>query len=170
MSESVEAGAQRGAAIAVIGMAGRFPGAGDVERFWSNLRQGVHAIRFFSERELEEAGVPPALLRDPAYVRAGGVLEDSELFDAAFFGFTPREAEIMDPQHRVFLETAWEALESAGYAPGTIRETVGIYAGSSAGDYLSRVTSRPELVEAVGGFQAYLANGRDFLVTRAAHR
>src|SRR5258706_12058445 len=94
--------------IAIIGMAGRFPGARNVEQFWENLKNGVESIRFFSEQELLAAGVDQALLRRPDYVRASPVLEDIEGFDASFFGFSPREAELVDPQHRLFLECAWE--------------------------------------------------------------
>jgi acyl transferase domain-containing protein/acyl carrier protein len=157
--------------IAVIGMAGRFPGAASVEAFWSNLRQGVHSIRVFTDDQLRAAGVGPEWLRDPAYVKAGGVLEGADLFDAAFFGLSPREAEVMDPQHRLLLETAWEALENAGYDPGTTGEVVGVYVGASSSDYLrSHVEAHPEVVAAVGGFQAFIANARDFLATRAAHK
>ena len=95
--------------IAIIGMAGRFPGASDVASFWQNLRQGVEAISFFSDEELLAAGVAPSLLGRPDYVRAGGVLEGAELFDAGLFGVNPREAELLDPQQRVFLECAWQA-------------------------------------------------------------
>jgi acyl transferase domain-containing protein len=168
MTDTAQAGAA--GAVALIGMAGRFPGAADVEAFWRNLRAGTHSIRFFGEDELAAAGVDPALLRTPAYVRARGSLDGFDLFDAGFFGYNPREAETLDPQHRVFLEAAWEALENAGYAPGAVEGTVGVYAGSSSSDYLARVFSRPELVEAVGALQAELGNGRDFLATRAAHR
>ncbi len=158
-------------AVAIIGMAGRFPGAPDVERFWSNLRGGVHSVTFFGREELEAAGLDPALLGDPAFVGAAGVLEGLDRFDAAFFGFNPREAEILDPQHRIFLETAWEALESAGYGPGSTREAVGIYAGSSASDYLARnVLTRPDVVEAVGFLQVEIGNGKDFLASRAAYK
>ena len=168
MSDGMQASADHGSAIAIIGMAGRFPGARDVERFWSNLRDGVHSITFFSDEELLAAGVAPHLLRDPSFVGAGGTIEDADRFDAAFFGFTPREADVMDPQHRVLLETAWEALENAGHEPGT--GTVGVYAGAPANDYLAHVLARPELVEALGAFQLSLANGRDYLATQAAHR
>ncbi len=158
-------------AVAIIGMAGRFPGAPDLDAFWSNLRDGVHSITFFDEDELRAAGASPALLRDPSYVRAGGVLEGADLFDAGFFGFSPREAEILDPQHRLFLETAWEALENAGYAPGTTDELVGVYAGSSTSHYQSHhVMSRPDILEAVGAVQVNHGNGKDFLATRAAHK
>ncbi|HEX8694827.1 MAG TPA: beta-ketoacyl synthase N-terminal-like domain-containing protein [Longimicrobium sp.] len=171
MSGNALPAAGYGAAIAIVGMAGRFPGARDVDEFWSNLRGGVEGITFFTEEELRAAGVSPALLANPHYVRASGAVDGMELFDAAFFGFSPREAEVMDPQHRVFLETAWEALENAGHGPGTTTETVGVYAGSSASSYLGRhVGAHPEVVEAVGGFQLSLANSKDFVATRAAHK
>ncbi len=158
-------------AVAVVGMAGRFPGAQDVEQFWSNLREGVHSISFFSDEELEAAGVDPSLIRNPDFVRAGGVLEGIELFDAGFFGFNPREAEVLDPQHRIFMETAWEALENAGIDPETSPRAVGIYAGSSTSHYLMyHVLSRPEIVEAVGAFQVHIGNGKDFLATRASYK
>src|SRR5690242_4273897 len=112
--------------IAVIGMAGRFPGARTVDEFWRNLRDGVESIRFYSDEELLAAGVEREMLNDPHYVRAGAILPEIEYFDAAFFGFTPKEAEITDPQHRLFLECAWEALENAAYVPGS--ERTGVYA------------------------------------------
>src|SRR6185436_965418 len=102
-------------AIAIVGMAGRFPGARNVEEFWQNLRAGVESLTPFSDDELRAAGVDPRMIADPAYVKAGTVLERADEFDAAFFGFNPREAALMDPQHRIFLECAWEALEDAGY-------------------------------------------------------
>ncbi len=171
MSDMAGADQDRAPAVAVVGMAGRFPGAQDVERFWSNLREGVHSITFFSDEELLEAGVDPSLVRNPDYVPAGGVLEGIELFDAGFFGFNPREAEVLDPQHRIFLETAWEALENAGVDPETTPRAVGIFAGSSSSDYLTyHVLSRPEIVGAVGAFQVHIGNGKDFLVTRASYK
>ncbi|HEX2188125.1 MAG TPA: type I polyketide synthase, partial [Longimicrobiaceae bacterium] len=171
MSDTVESGEGLGPAVAVIGMAGRFPGARDVEEFWRNLREGVHSISFFGDEELVEAGVDPALLRDPEYVRAGGVLEGIDRFDAGFFGFNPREAEVLDPQHRVFLETAWEALENAGHAPGATPLAVGVYAGSSSSHYLHRhVLTRPEIADAVGAFQVHIGNDKDFLATRASYK
>src|SRR5215210_3014242 len=95
-----------GLEVAIIGMAGRFPGARNIDEFWRNLRDGVEGISFFSDQELLASGVDPAMLDDPLYVKARGVLEDIELFDAAFFDMNPREAEITDPQHRFFLECA----------------------------------------------------------------
>src|SRR5690348_5852201 len=115
--------------IAIIGLAGRFPGADTISQFWRNLCTGVESITRFSDEELLSAGVDPALLSDPNYVKAGAVLEDIDLFDAPFFGLTPKEAQLMDPQHRLFLETAWQALESAGYDPETYQKSIGLYAG-----------------------------------------
>ena len=103
--------------IAIIGMSGRFPGAVDLEAFWCNLRDGVDSVRFFSEDELRAFGVDPKLIADPAYVRAAAQPPGLDEFDAGFFGTLPGEAEVLDPQQRVFLETAWEALEAAGYDP-----------------------------------------------------
>src|SRR3954467_8293871 len=105
--------------IAVIGMACRFPGADDTATFWHNIRDGLESVSFFSEQEAIEAGVAPELLANPNYVRAGAILSDVERFDAAFFGFSPREAMVLDPQQRLMLECAWTALEHAGYAAPT---------------------------------------------------
>ncbi|MDB6129935.1 MAG: hypothetical protein JWM04_1042, partial [Verrucomicrobiales bacterium] len=99
--------------IAVIGLAGRFPGAADVEQFWRNLAVGVESIRFFSREELQNAGIANELLLKPNYVRANGVLEGVDLFAAEFFEISARESELMDPQHRLFLECAWETMEMA---------------------------------------------------------
>jgi acyl transferase domain-containing protein len=157
--------------IAIVGMAGRFPGAADLRQHWDNLRAGVESITFFSDEELAAAGVDAGLLRNPRYVRARGVLQDAELFDAVFFGLSPREAEIMDPQHRVFLETAWEALESAGYAPGGVALNAGVYAGASLNSYLiASLMTNPEVMMAAGGYQAMLANDKDFLATRVSYK
>src|SRR5947207_772068 len=101
--------------IAVIGLAGRFPGAKNIAEFWQNLCEGISSIQFLTDEELLEDGVDPALLEMPNYVRARGILGDAEYFDAAFFGHSPKVAELLDPQHRLFLECAWHALEDAGY-------------------------------------------------------
>src|SRR5689334_23023581 len=121
--------------IAIIGMAGRFPGAGDVDAFWSNLCQGVESIAVFTDQELIAAGVSSALLDNPHYVKAGAPLEGIEEFDAPFFGLMPREAEITDPQQRLFLECAWQALERAGYNPDTYPGAIGVYAGAGMNTY-----------------------------------
>src|SRR5438128_9716343 len=122
--------------IAIIGMAGRFPGAGNLEQFWRNLRDGVESISFFTDEALAQAGVAADWLRASNYVKGRGKLDDIDLFDADFFGMSPREAAITDPQHRVFLECCWEALESAGYANEKYRKPTGVFAGTSASQYL----------------------------------
>ncbi len=160
-----------GSDIAIIGMSARFPGARDSEVFWSNLCAGMHAITFLSEAECRAAGVDPALVEHPNYVKARGVLEDTELFDAAFFGFTPREAEIRDPQHRLFLECAWEALEQAGYDADTYSGAIGVYAGASPNTYLlHNLLSNPSLVELVGPLHLNISSDKDFLTTLVSYK
>src|SRR5215475_10185301 len=100
--------------IAIIGVAGRFPGARNIDEFWHNLCQGVESISFFTEEEVQAARVQGDLVHDARYIKARGILDDVEYFDAAFFGYSPKEAALMDPQQRLFLECAWEALEQAG--------------------------------------------------------
>ncbi|QKW10586.1 SDR family NAD(P)-dependent oxidoreductase [Streptomyces sp. NA04227] len=157
--------------VAITGMAGRFPGAGDVETFWGNLADGVESISALTEQELLDSGVAPELLRQDNYVRAKGVLEGGDLFDASFFGYSPREAEVMDPQHRVFLECAWQALESAGYDPRTFEGRIGVFAGSSMNSYLLfNVMANRSTYEATGGYQTLLASDKDFLATRASYK
>ncbi|WP_336692614.1 type I polyketide synthase [Delftia acidovorans] len=127
-----------GLEIAVIGMAGRFPGADDIDSFWANIRDGVESVKRYSEEELRALGVPQSLLDDAGYVKAGVPLAGMDLFDADFFGYTPRDAEQLDPQHRLFLECAWQALEHAGYGGGRYPGAIGVYAGTGASVYLMR--------------------------------
>lgn len=156
--------------IAVVGMACRLPGARDPQEFWRNLRDGVNSISFFTDQELVAANVPPSARNHPAYVKANGRLDDIELFDADFFGFSAREAEITDPQQRIFLECAWEAFEDAGYDPAAFDGSVGVYAGAGISTYLLRnLLSRPELVEAVDELQLLMANNKDFVPTRVSY-
>src|SRR3990172_12162931 len=122
--------------VAIIGVACRFPGAKNVDEFWRSLRDGVESISFFSDQELAAEGISPALLADPNYVKAGAVLEGVKLFDAGFFGYSRREAELMDPQQRLVLECAWTALEVAGYSPETYSGQIGVYTGSRVNEYL----------------------------------
>src|SRR6266566_3753290 len=141
-------------ALAIIGMSGRFPGANTVQQFWRNVAGGVKSIRFFRQEELEATGVDPALLKHPNYVKAGAVLEGIEQFDAAFFGFTPREAATMDPQHRLFLECAWEALENAAYDPQSYRGLIGVFGGAAfCTYYVNNLFSNPTFVDVVGPLQ-----------------
>ncbi|HKI00347.1 MAG TPA: amino acid adenylation domain-containing protein [Thermoanaerobaculia bacterium] len=157
-------------AIAIVGMAGRFPGAPDVAAFWRNLRDGVEAIRHFTGEELAAAGVEASTIANPSYVRARGVLADADRFDARFFGISPREAEIMDPQHRLFLEGCWEALEDAGYASPHGRGAVGLFAGVSSNSYLFNLYSHPGLRESFGTYQATLGNDNNFLPSRVSYK
>ncbi len=157
--------------IAVIGMAGRFPGARNVEEFWRNLREGVESVSFFSDEELLGRGVSAESLSDADYVKAGAVVEDAEQFDAPFFNFTPREAEMTDPQHRLFLEHAWQALETAGYDAEKYAGRIGVFAGESVNSYLlHNLLPQRELIESVGVFQTLIGNDRDHLATQTAYR
>ncbi|MGI2902872.1 aminotransferase class III-fold pyridoxal phosphate-dependent enzyme [Tolypothrix sp. VBCCA 56010] len=157
--------------IAIVGMTGRFPGAKNIEQFWQNLRDGVESISFFSDQELLSSGIDPARLSQPQYVKAGAVLEDIELFDASFFDFSPKEAQITDPQHRLFLECAWEALEGAGYDSQTYAGRIGVYAGVSLNTYfLSKIYTAPELIESVGSYRTSIGNSQDFLPTYVSYK
>lgn len=157
--------------IAVTGMAGRFPGAGDVETFWSNLAAGRVGITAFSDGELAAAGVDAALLAQDGYVGAKGVLDDADLFDEGFFGYSPREAELLDPQHRVFLECAWQALESAGVDPGRFDGRIGVFAGAGLNSYLLfNLMNNAQVRDAAGMYQVMLASDKDFLATRVAYK
>ncbi|KAB8321066.1 SDR family oxidoreductase [Tolypothrix campylonemoides VB511288] len=157
--------------IAIIGIAGRFPGAKNVDEFWQNLRDGVESISFFTDEELEASGIDPALLNHPNYVKANGWLEDVEMFDPSFFGFTPKEAEIMDPQHRLFLECAWEVLENAGYNSEAYDGQIGVYAGAGLNAYLLyNLISNRDQIESIGTYQTFISNDKDFVPTRVSYK
>ncbi|AFC31033.1 JamP [Paenibacillus mucilaginosus 3016] len=143
--------------VAIIGAAGRFPGASTLEQFWDRLAGGRESVTFFKEPQ-------------EGRVHAAGLLEQAAEFDAAFFGMSPREAEVTDPQHRVFLECAYEAMEAAGYPPVRCTGRVGVYAGSGQSGYLKHVESHPEIVEALGAFQSAIGSGPDFLTTRVSYK
>lgn len=161
--------AQPRAPIAIIGMAARYPGAPDVDTFWRNLCDGVDAVSRFADDELDPA-VSAATRQHPDYVRARGVLRDTDAFDAAFFGFTPREAQLMDPQQRIFLELVSTALDDAAVVPGAAGP-VGVFAGVYNNSYVGTVLARrPELVEQYGAFNTMLLNEKDYVATRAAHK
>lgn len=156
--------------VAVVGMAGRFPKAANVDEFWNNLRTGVESISFFSDQELLQAGVNASHLRAPNYVRAKGMLETSDLFDAGFFGFSPRDAEMMDPQRRIFLECAWQALENAGYCAENYEGSIGVFGGASVNTYLlNNLLPNRELIEKAGNLQTSIQNRIDHLSTRVAY-
>ncbi|HEV3036493.1 MAG TPA: condensation domain-containing protein [Candidatus Angelobacter sp.] len=157
--------------IAIVGMAGRFPGAKNLEEFWSNLVKGVESISWCSEQEVIDSGFHPEIARDPEFIPAAGKLADEYTFDADFFGFAPREAQILDPQHRVLLECAWEALESAGYNPQSYPGRIGVYAGASTNTYFPfHIAPNHQLLSSVGLLQAITANDKDFLASRVAYK
>jgi acyl transferase domain-containing protein/thioesterase domain-containing protein len=158
--------------IAITGIAGRFPGARSIAQFWRNLRDGLESIALLSDAQLRVAGVASEDLTNPAYVRSAAILEDYNRFDAEFFGFSPKDAAVMDPQHRLFLECAWEALESAAWAPDQFTGRIGVYAGSGMNSYLiHNLLTNPDLVRAAGIFLLkQTGNDKDVLATRVSYQ
>jgi len=155
--------------IAVIAMAGKWPGAETVSEFWDNLKNGIETTSFFSDAELDP-DIPERVKNDPAYVKARGILKNPAAFDAAFFNIVPRLAQLMDPQQRVFLEIAYEALESAGYLPQNYKGLVGVYAGSHNNTYYTNnVLTNPKQLEQAGPFQVMTLNEKDYVATRTAY-
>ncbi|HEU5378052.1 MAG TPA: SDR family NAD(P)-dependent oxidoreductase [Ktedonobacteraceae bacterium] len=158
-------------ALAIIGMAGKFPGAPTLDAFWQNLAGGVKSIRFFTDEEMLAAGVDPADLRQPGFVKAGGLLENADLFDASFFGYTPREADVMDPQHRLMLECAWMSLEDAAYVADTFDGLIGVFAGSATSTYMRHnIYSDPALFQKIGQAQVNIGNDQDSLTTKISYK
>ena len=155
--------------VAIIGMAGRFPGADSIAELWRNLLAGREGITRFAAGELSPS-IPAQLRCHPRYVPVRGVLADADRFDAAFFGIPSREALLMDPQQRVFLELCWNALEDAGVDSQRFAGSIGVYAGTSNNGYRKLVESRADLVQAAGEFATMLANEKDYVATRVAHR
>ena len=157
--------------VAIVGMAGRFPGAAGPDELWPNITAGIESITFFTDEELLAAGIDPALVEDPDYVKAKGILGGVDLFDAAFFGLNPREVELMDPQHRIFLECCWEALERAGYDADRYPGSIGVYGGESMNTYLlTNLLPHMEMVASVDTLQASLGNDKDPLTSRVAYK
>ncbi|MBG1243503.1 type I polyketide synthase [Nostoc sp. NZL] len=155
--------------IAIIGMAGRFPGANNIDEYWQKLQDGIESISNFTDEDLLAAGIEPAWLNDRNYIKAGGVLEDIDLFDASFFDMNPKEAEVTDPQHRLFLESAWKALESAGYDSTKCESRIGVYAGASLNNYLSFNLNNDQ-VGSAKSYQKLIGNDKDFLTTRVSYK
>ena len=157
--------------IAIIGMSGRFPGADTLEQFWSNLRNGIDCVTWLTDEELLARGVDPRMLQNPAYVRASATLSDIACFDAEFFGFSPREAEILDPQHRLFMECAWAALESAAIVPRACEVPIGIFAGAGVNGYLhANLSPNPDAMSALGALATQILNNKDFLATQLSYK
>jgi acyl transferase domain-containing protein/thioesterase domain-containing protein len=157
--------------IAIVGMAAHLPGAADIAAYWENLREGRSAVRRLTEEAILASGESAAVLRNPNYVPAAALLEGFDRFDAEFFGFSPKEAAILDPQHRQFLEVAWEALENAGHTPEGFKGRIGVFAGCGMGSYFYfNLCSNPALVESTGMFLLrHTGNDKDFLSTRVSH-
>ena len=155
--------------IAVVGMSGRFPGAENIDSFWDNLVEGVESIRFFTEEELIDAGVPEALINHQDFVPARGFLNDAEFFDADFFGYSAIEAELIDPQQRIFLESAVHALEHAGCDPQTYQGLIGVFAGTSKNTYLENIRNTSE-ISATSPIQVHINSEKDFVATRASYK
>ena len=157
--------------IAIVGMAVHLPGADNIQEFWNNLADGVESIQKLSEKELLRAGEPLHRIKNPNYVPAAAKLDNFEMFDGDFFGLSPKESAIMDPQHRQFLECSWEAMENAGHPPESIDGPIGVYAGCGMGSYFYfNICSNPDLVEDTGMFLLrHTGNDKDFLSTRLSH-
>ncbi len=158
--------------LAIIGISLRVPGAQQLEQFWQNLRNGVESITHFDDETLRAAGIPEEFLNDPHYVKAYGLLKGVEEFDASFFDLTAREAEVMDPQHRLFLECAWEVLEHAGYDSISYPGRIGVYAGAGLNSYLIRNLSSnfDSILETIGGWAMVMSNDKDFIPTRVSYK
>src|SRR5581483_9067087 len=156
--------------VAIIGMTGRFPGADTLEAFWQNLRNGVESVSFFTDEELLQSGIDPSVFNQPNYVKARPILNDIEHFDAAFFGYSPREAELMDPQHRLFLECCWEALEHAGYDSLSYDGLIGVFGGTNISTYMLGFAAHPELVASVNDYQLVIGNDKDSLTTGVSYK
>lgn len=157
-------------AIAIIGMACRMPGARDVSDFWQNLCNGVQSITTFTEEELRASGIPTELIKSPHYVRRRGIIDGADQFDAAFFGFTPRDAELLDPQHRVFLECAWHALEDAGYVPQEADARIGVFGGVGTNWHLSQVAQSSVAKKYASGASVVISNDKDYVTSRVSYK
>ena len=166
----LSAGSAGSGDVAIIGIAGRFPGAPDVERFWESLRNGTESLTFFTDEELLAAGMAPAEVSSPSCVKARPVLDSIDLFDAEFFGYTPWEARLADPQQRLFLECVWESLENAGYAPRAIDVPVGVFGGANISTYLHRLAAHPELLGGADEYQLIISNDKDSLTLNASYK
>ena len=158
-------------AIAVVGMAGRFPGAANIAEFWRNLTAGVESTQRFSSAELRAAGVPAETVADPAYVPVSAPLKDADCFDAGFFGYSRREAELMDPQQRHFLELAYAAIQDAGYVPHAMTSRVGVFGGVARNTYFLRhAETYRELFDQGSLYEAVLGSEKEFAATRVAFK
>lgn len=159
-----------GTEIALIGMAGRFPKAPSIAAFWKHLLEGQEAFQVYSDEDLIQAGIPTGLLDHPSFVKAGMPLDDISGFDPAFFGYTPKEAAMMDPQHRLLLEVAWESLENSGYIPEKTDAVIAVYAGCGTSHYDKLLLQNREIMKEFAGFEMGLAVNPTHLATRIAYK
>jgi phthiocerol/phenolphthiocerol synthesis type-I polyketide synthase E len=160
----------RATPIAIVGMAGRFPGANNVEELWTNLAHGVESIAILTQEEMRSAGIPETISKLPGYVNAAPLLDGVDLFDAQFFGFSARDAALTDPQHRLFLETAWQALEDAGYDPARFPGAIGVFGGCELSSYLGHLYRNLESLKYIDGMQLMVTNDKDHLCTQVSYR
>jgi phthiocerol/phenolphthiocerol synthesis type-I polyketide synthase E len=166
----IESPAVRGEPIAIIGMRGRFPGANDLDTYWKNLAEGVESISILSQQDMRASGIPDHISRLPGYVNASPMLDGIDQFDAQFFGFSARDAALTDPQHRLFLETAWEVLEDAGYDPETFPGPIGVFGGSEMSTYLYHLYQNQDALKYIDGMQLMVTNDKDHLCTQVSYR
>lgn len=159
-----------GLEIAIIGMSGRFPGADSIAEFWSNLLAGKESIGPLSQEHLRNQGVTQEQQNDPNWRGFGAPIQGQDLFDAEFFGYSPREAELLDPQQRLFLECAWHAMEDAAYDPARYRAPVGVFAGAGMNGYLFNLYSNTQLRQEVNPYEIFISNDKDFLTTRVSYK
>ncbi len=171
MAETNASDAYAGLDVAIIGLSGRFPGSSNVEEFWQNLINGKESISFFSDEELLESGIDESLFSNPNYVRARGILQDVDQFDAAFFNFFPKEADQLDPQHRLFMECSWETLESAGYNSDDFKGLIGTYGGVGMNSYIIPILAATHgKIDTAEGYQLSIGNEKDFLTTKVSYK
>ena len=159
-----------GLEIAVIGISARFPNAVNIHQYWENLKNGIEGISFFSEEELVQEGYPPGLVENPFYVKAKGIMENIEYFDSSFFDYSSREAEIMDPQMRIFHELAWEALEDAAYAPTSFKGLIGLYGGAAHNHTWIGLSAFSGKTENIGRWGAEQLVDKGYLTMRVSYK
>lgn len=156
--------------IAIIGMQGRFPGAATVDELWQNLMAGREAVTTLTAEQMEGASVPKDIHELPNYVNKATLLEDVDKFDAEFFGFSPRDAELTDPQHRLFLECAWHSLEDAGYVPNRYKGDIGVFGGCELSGYLYLINRNLDRLGFLDGMQLMITNDKDYMATQVAYK
>ena len=161
---------KKSAKVAVIGISGRFPGARNIGEFWDNLCNGVNSIGHFTDEQVIEEGITPQMVKKPGYVKAWGALDDVDMFDAQFFGYNPREAEILDPQQRIFLEESWKALENAGYDAEKFKGLIGVYGSVGMNTYAQNLKDSYASNGLASDYQIMTSNDKDFLATRIAYK